>query len=104
MLATNLPDQPLPEAERLRVGVVDAEDPDALTDPVEDDAEQGLPQCLPVRALEVDRVDILVPLGRVLGVLDAPVGPPAKPLRMLLHPGMIRGALEGQVQGHLEAR
>ncbi len=44
----HLADQPLPERERLRVRVVDAEDPHAALDPVQDDVAQRLPEPLPV--------------------------------------------------------
>ena len=40
----DLPDEPLPEGERLRVRVVDAEDAHAVVDPEADDAEQLAPQ------------------------------------------------------------
>ena len=40
----------------------------------------SLPQRAPVLALEVERVDVLVLLRRVLGVLDRAVGPRAEPL------------------------
>ena len=42
------------------------------------------PQRLPVVGLEVDRIDVLVLLGRVLRVLDRAVRPLAEPLGMLL--------------------
>src|SRR5690606_40649099 len=61
-------DAPLPEAEALGVGVVHPEDLHALLDPVLEVAAQFVPEVLPIAALEVDRVDILVLLGRVLGV------------------------------------
>ena len=40
----DLGDQPLPERERLGVGVVDAEDLDAAVDPPEHDLEQRVPE------------------------------------------------------------
>ena len=61
--------------------VVDAEDPDAAVDPEQRDVEQRLPQRPPVVAFEVERVDVLVLLRRILGVLDRAVGPVAEPLR-----------------------
>ena len=76
-------DQPLPERHRLRVRVVDAEGADAVPAPVQDDVAQRLPQTAPVLRVEVDVVDVLVALGRVLGVLERPVRPPVEPLRML---------------------
>ena len=69
----HLGDQPLPEVQRLGVRVVDPEDPHAVGRPVAHD-----PQALGVEALgvvvEVQRVDVLVLLRRVLGVRDRAVG------------------------------
>ncbi len=52
--------------------------------------------------LEVERIDVLVLLGRVLGVLDGAVGPLAEPLGMLAHVGVVGRALERDVQRDLE--
>ena len=57
----------------------------------------------PVGGVEVDRVDVLVPLRRVLGELDRAVGPVAEPLGVLGDPGVVGRALEGEVQRDLEA-
>ena len=46
MAALDVGDQPLPEIERLGVGIVDAEDADALLDPVKNDAAQFFPELL----------------------------------------------------------
>ena len=54
-------------------------------------------------ALEVERVDVLVFLGRVLGVLHRAVGPRAEPLGMLAHVRMVGRALEGDVERDLDA-
>ena len=61
-------------------------------------------RALPVGALEVDRVDVLVLLGRVLGVLDRAVGPVPEPLGVLADVGVVGRALEGDVQGDLDAQ
>src|SRR5260370_513412 len=103
MAALDLADQPLPEDERLGVGVVDAEDADPLADPVIEDALELLPELAPRLALEVEGIDVLVLLGRVLGVLDGAVGTLAEPFGMLVHVGMVGRALEGDVHGDLEA-
>ena len=64
MFPLDLGDHPFPEAERLGVRVVDAENPHALFDPEFEDAAQFLPQCLPVVAFEIERIDVLVLLRR----------------------------------------
>ncbi len=53
-------------------------------------------------AVEVDVDDVLVFLRRVLGVLDGAVGPPVEPFRMLLDPGMVGRALDGEVERDLQ--
>ena len=97
-------DDPVPEPERLGVGVVDPEDRHAVADPVEEDVAELGPERLPVGALEVDGIDVLVLLGRVLGVLDRAVGPVPEPLGVLLDVGMVGRALEGDVQRDLDAQ
>ena len=99
----DLGDQPLPEGERLGVRVVDPEDAHALVDPELHDALQLFPELAPLLGLEVEGVDVLVLLGRILGVLDRAIRAPAEPLRMLGDVGMIGSALEGDVQRQLEA-
>src|SRR5215467_8703920 len=47
--------------------------------------------------------DVLVLLRRVFGVLEATVGPPIEPFRVLPHPGMIGCALDGKVERDVEA-
>ena len=92
-------DQPLPEAERLGVRIVDPENAHPLADPEIDDALEFAPQPLPVFALEIEGIDILVFLGRIFGVLDAAVRTMPEPLRMLAHVRMVRRTLESDVQG-----
>ena len=90
----------------LRVRVVDPEDPDAPLGPAQRDVAAGLPERDPVGIVgrpEVDRVDVLVLLRRVLGVADRAVGPPGEPLGVVAHPGVVGRALERVVEGHLEA-
>ena len=60
---------------------------------------------MPVRVVvEVQRVDVLVLLGRVLGVGDGAVGPGGEPLRVLFDPRVIGRGLQGQVERDLHAR
>ena len=79
---------------------------DPVADPVVEDLLARVPQRHPVgvrRRPEVDRVDVLVLLRRVLGVGDGAVGPVVEPFGMLAHPGMIGRALQGVVEGDLHA-
>ena len=90
-------DAPLPEGESLGVGVVDAEDADAVPGPEEEDVAEGVPEAAPVGGLEVERVDVLVFLRGVFGVLDGAVGAVKEPGGVLGDPGVVGGALEGDV-------
>ena len=91
-------DQPLPEGERLGVRVVDAEDLHAAVDPQQHDLEQRVPELAPLLAVPVDVVDVLVALGRVLGVLEGAVGAVVEPLRVLGEPGMVGRALDREIE------
>ena len=98
-------EQPLPERHRLGVRVVDAEDPHAVRHPEPDD-----PQHLAADAgrvvVEVDRVDVLVLLRRVLGVGDGAVGAGGEPLRVARSPtgGPARPAGRGRARPRGRAR
>jgi hypothetical protein len=104
VLAPHLLDEPLPEPEGLGVRVVDAEPSDAAIDPEEHHVQQGLPEGAPVGGSEVDRIDVVVLLRRVLRGPDGPIRKMVEPIGMLGHPGVIGGHLEGKVQRHLEAQ
>src|SRR5581483_3277433 len=103
VVAAHLADQPLPERERLRVRVVDAEDAHTVPDPVQHDVPQRLPQPTPALAVPVDVDDVLIALRRVLGVLDRAVGPVLEPLRMLPQPRVVGRALDREVERDLES-
>src|SRR5207248_4413472 len=96
--------QPLPKTERLRMRVINPENPNAVLDPEERHAQELAPQRTPFVALEVERVDILVLLRRVLRVFDRSVGPMAEPLRVLGDPRMVGRALPREIEGDLEAK
>ena len=64
---------------------------------------QRLPQSRASPRSRSRRVDVLVLLGRVLGVLDRAVGPVAEPLRVLGDPRVVGRALEREVERDLEA-
>jgi len=85
------------------MGVVDPEDPDTLIHPEQHHASQLGPERLPVLTLEIERQDVLVLLRGVLGILHRPIRALAKPLGPLRHVGVVRRALERQVEGHLDA-
>ncbi len=99
----NLGDAPLPEGKGFGVRVVDAEDADVATDPIGEDVAQSLPESAPVGGFEVEGVDVLIFFWRVLGVLDGAVGADVEPVGMLGDPGVVGGALEGDVESHLHA-
>ncbi len=98
----DLADQPLPELQRLGVGVVDPEDLHSLGHPVLHDPQHLGRDAVGV-VVEVERVDVLVLLRRVLGVRDAAVGEGREPLGVLAHPGVVRGSLECEVECDFEA-
>ncbi len=81
--------------------IVDPEDPDSVSHPKPQHVEQRLHQVGLVGGVEVDRINILVFFGRVLGVFNRAVGAMFEPIRMLLHPGMVGRALNREVQGDL---
>ena len=103
MLALHFGNSPFPKGEGLGMRVVDAKNLHAFADPVIEHALQSGPHGAPVVALEIERINVLVLLRRVLGVLDGAVGAPAKPLRMGLYPGMIGRALKCNVKGDFDA-
>src|SRR6266851_261837 len=97
----DLVNQPFPETQWFGVGVVHAQDAHALLDPEADNALEFLPECLPMRRVKVKGVDVLIFLGRIFGVLHGAIRAPPEPLRVLLHIGMIGGALEGDIESYL---
>ena len=100
-----LGDDPRPERQRLGVRVVDPEDPHPPLGPRLEHAAARLPQrdaVLVAIGPEVDRVDVLVLLRRVLGVADGAVGQAGEPLGVLGGPRVIGAALEGDVERHFD--
>ena len=98
----HLGQQPGPEVHRLGVRVVHPEDPHTVRHPQPDDPQALGVDAVPV-GVEVDRVDVLVLLRRVLRVRDRAVGAVGEPLRMVLHPRVVGGGLQGEVHRHLQA-
>src|SRR6201996_4794734 len=79
--------------------IVHAEDAHTLLRPEDEDLLQRIPQPLPVAGLEVQWIDVLIFLRRILRILDRTIRALLEPLRVFLDPGMIRSALEGNIQG-----
>ena len=104
MVALDLGDAPLPEGEGLGVGVVDAEDGNALFDPIQKDGFELLPHAFPVFTFKVEGVDVLVLFGWVFGVLDGAVGAGFEPDLVIVDVGVVGGGLEGDVHGDEEAQ
>ncbi|MNY21662.1 hypothetical protein D3C86_1552240 [compost metagenome] len=88
--------------------VVHAEDAHAVPDPEQHDVAQRAPQpqlasAARRRAIEGDVDDILIFLGRILGVPQGSVRAPGKPLGVLRQPGVVGRALDGEVQRDLHS-
>src|SRR5262245_7302724 len=96
-------DEPFPEANRLRVWIVHAEGLHAVADPELDDALHLQPERAWIVADEVDGIDVLILLRRILRVLDRSVGAVEEPLWMLVHPWMIGRCLDGAIERDLQA-
>src|ERR1019366_3341532 len=90
--------------ERLGVRVVHPEDAHAVPDPESHHIAKRDPEAGRVAAVEVDRIDVLVLLGRILRVADRSVGAMPEPLWVFGHPRVIRAALQSVVERDLEAR
>ena len=101
--AVNIGDQPLPECKRFGVGIVDPEDPHPLLHPKPHNVTECIPELSPVVALEIKWHDVLIFLWGIFSVLNRAVAALSKPLRMLLHPRVIRRTLHGQIQGQFQA-
>ena len=97
----HLGDEPLPERDRLRVGIVDPEGGDARVAPPEHDVANRVPERLPVAGLPVEVVDVLVALRRVLRVLQRPVGPMLEPVGVLDEPRVVGRHLQREIEGEL---
>src|SRR5580658_7189504 len=84
--------------------IIDSEDPDTLIHPEQDNALQLIPQVGPLRGLKLERVNILILLGRILGVLNGSIRAPAEPIRVLANVRMLRRGLKRQVNGNFETK
>src|ERR1700724_778322 len=81
--------------------IVDPEDLHAVIAPESHHPHQLLEQSALIGGVEIDRVDVLVFLGRILSVLDAAVWPMMEPLRMLAHPWVVGRALDCEIERQL---
>src|ERR1035438_8623836 len=102
MVALDCIDQPFPKAESLGMRIVDPENLDSLRDPEVDDALEFIPQVAPVFGFKIEGVYILVFFGWVLRVLHTAVGAMLEPLWMRPYIGMVRRALERDVECDLD--
>ena len=91
-------DKPFPERERFCMRVVDTEDFDALVGPEQDNVLYFLPQRLVIVVVVVERVNVLVLLGRVFRKLDASVRLVVEPFRMALHVRVVGATVERDVE------
>ena len=98
----HLGDEPRPEVGGLGMRVVHAEGLYAGVHPDHDHVVDGLVDAVWV-VVEVERVDVLVLLGWVLCIRDGAVVEHREELRVGLRPWVVRCALEGQIEGDLEA-
>jgi hypothetical protein len=89
VLPMDFADHPFPERHGFGMRIVDAEGGHPLVYPEQEDPEHFLPQAVAVSRAKVERIDVLVFLGRVLGVFDRSVGAMEEPVRMRGHVGMV---------------
>ena len=96
-----LTDQPCPEVRRLGVWVVHPKNLHTVADPVPNHAQHLSGKARRV-IIEVQWIDVLVLLRRVLGVGDRAVGEFGEPLPVAGCPRMVRCALQRQIQSDLQ--
>src|SRR5436853_1975948 len=103
MLGFNIAYDPFPECERLGVWIIDPKNAHAARDPEQEDPLQLVPQGPPLGSLEIERIDILIFLGRVFSVLNGAIRALAEPLRMFPGIRVIGRALERDIECDLES-
>ena len=103
MLLRHGGDHVLPETHRLGMRVVHAEDRHAGLDPQVHDAFGFRFDAFHV-GVEIDRIDVLVLLRRILGECDRSVRLGAEPVRMLFDPRVVRRALQREVERHFDTQ
>src|SRR5688572_5850157 len=104
MLRLQRIDGPIPKRKRLGVWIVDAENLYAALDPIFEHAAQLTPQTARIFAVEIERIDVLIFLRRILRVLDRPVRPGFEPLGMFADVRVIGCSLKRDVERDLDAQ
>ena len=103
MQPSDLGDQPLPERQGLGVRVGHPKQRDPLIDPAQHPCAQFKPEPGDrVRSIEINVDAVRIFSRRVLGITDRAVGAPVEPARVLREPGVVWGALHGEVQGNFK--
>ena len=95
------PDQFLPKRHRFRMRIVHPENLHPAPHPIQHHLDQFLPKVLPIRAVKVQRINVLILLRRILRIPDRSIRPLIKPIRMRLHIRMIRRAIQRKIQRDL---
>src|SRR5215471_15336711 len=85
------------------MGIVHAKDAYALLDPEADDTLEFLPEGLPMLCIKIEGINVFILLRGILRVLHGAIRALPEPLRVLLHIGMIGGALKGNIERYLYA-
>ena len=83
--------------------IVDAKHAHAAVNPEFEHRIKLVPKAAPVGRFKIQRINILIFLGRILRILNRSVRPDHEPVRMFRDPRMIRRALECNVQSDLDA-
>jgi hypothetical protein len=83
--------------------VVHPENTDSALRPKGYDIRQLPPKSAPIGVVKIQGINVLILFGRVFGVLDGTVGPGKEPPWMFADVGMVRGAVDGEIQSDLHA-
>ena len=83
--------------------IINPENPDPPLRPAEQEIAEFIPEGFPLRIMKIQRIDILIFLGRIFCVLDRSVRTVKKPLRVFLHIRMIWRTVQGKVESHLHS-
>ena len=95
--------QAIPQPHRFRVGVVHSEYVDSLSYPKFRDTFDFGVKSLGI-VIEIQWINILIFLGRILGVSDTSVCSGGEPFGVLGHPRVIRCCLQGEIEGNFNSK